>query len=670
MRYLFYVLLVGYGVVWLGLLVHCICRRRFFPILGDERKTRWLWLASFVFVNPLMTLLYLVFGAFKSPAARPKPWSSAVVVSGLAVIGVLGFVVNFPGLTHLWMEPLVGHSGADGKPIFHAEAARIEAENRTESTSAVTSSDNTRFACRRIVIVNENHDGLLRMVADDLAGRLADLPHVEQVAVYGGGRFPPDGQLAPDVYVRLRLQETSTTNLPYARQLKATLVTAAGLVPWASRAGYIDHRNPPLLRFDWQETLHHKSSTTGYESQKHSMAAKNIAEHIGGELEKSFSQWRDKFGPMPELPAAFYGTFRPAELPGPLRELGPQKLFSYFGLLKHNESFWRLEVRGGAAQALKQIRSKLAAEGWRDLMSSLSDEEGPSVLMQKGDVRIKIFRPFRREPTGVWIFKRADEEKPRPITLYAHYQQRLSDKELAAALEKLFSQPAQLETLAIFEHMFDQTQRQRFINLLEQHGSSQPSALMRLAEHYEARKQTEKARRALERVKALLWSAENRDAFQGRIRSLAEKLGDEKLADRPPDPALFEEVGFIKVSQNSPPTAREVGLDEPVGVYQTGPGGEPAVLTLRVVPSDGSGAGRPYKLKHMCTKPNIRSWGSDQGDTAPDGRWRATHVEHDMDGLSIHCKAVALEAKDRFRIFIGVGRMPADDIEDVEPSGS
>jgi hypothetical protein len=53
--------LIAYVLLWGGLLVACLRRRDFCPVFIDSRRTRQFWLVSFIFVNPLLTLLYLVF---------------------------------------------------------------------------------------------------------------------------------------------------------------------------------------------------------------------------------------------------------------------------------------------------------------------------------------------------------------------------------------------------------------------------------------------------------------------------------------------------------------------------------------------------------------------------------------------------------------------------------
>jgi hypothetical protein len=54
----------GYLALWAVLLIHCLVKKRFFPVLGRGWGTKVFWLVTFIFRNPLLTLLYVIFGVF------------------------------------------------------------------------------------------------------------------------------------------------------------------------------------------------------------------------------------------------------------------------------------------------------------------------------------------------------------------------------------------------------------------------------------------------------------------------------------------------------------------------------------------------------------------------------------------------------------------------------
>ncbi|MHC4355235.1 MAG: hypothetical protein ACYS0H_21245, partial [Planctomycetota bacterium] len=51
----------GYHAIWAVLLIHCLLKRKFFPLFGRGWGTKIFWLITFVFRNPLLTLLYVIF---------------------------------------------------------------------------------------------------------------------------------------------------------------------------------------------------------------------------------------------------------------------------------------------------------------------------------------------------------------------------------------------------------------------------------------------------------------------------------------------------------------------------------------------------------------------------------------------------------------------------------
>ena len=137
---------IGYLVIWIILLLLCLRRRQFCPVIGDSAATRYFWLATFIFFNPVLTALYLIFGQIRSPRAKPNRFTMPTVLT----IAILGFFVNFPGITHLWMQPFLGRS-ADANPRFKAHLAAISSANNTTTSISTSSRGNDRLACGQVI---------------------------------------------------------------------------------------------------------------------------------------------------------------------------------------------------------------------------------------------------------------------------------------------------------------------------------------------------------------------------------------------------------------------------------------------------------------------------------------------------------------------------------------
>ena len=83
---MYYTAKILYLLVWLLLLVHCLKRKRFFPIFSDGVSTKVLWLVTFIFFNPLLTLLYIVFGVIPRPSVAPGKTLLGRISSVIALI--------------------------------------------------------------------------------------------------------------------------------------------------------------------------------------------------------------------------------------------------------------------------------------------------------------------------------------------------------------------------------------------------------------------------------------------------------------------------------------------------------------------------------------------------------------------------------------------------------
>ncbi len=467
--------LIAYVLLWAALLVGCLRKRDFCPIFVNSRRTRQFWLASFVFVNPLLTLLYLVFGQIRSHQARPVRSVRDLAV----VIAIVGFFVNVPGVTHLWMQPFLGRSAGADRTV-KAHLAAIEAKSNTSTTSATSSSDNSRFACGHVALIVEGDHPLLQHVGSDLVERVETIAGVRTVDLYRDGIFPPNGGRVPDVFVRLYLDRMEENLVPYSLKLRTKIGAEIGRTPLRSTHHYQDTFTPPLLDFNLRIEMDHTSTTTGYESVRYTMAAGNIAKDLGTQIAKAFDQWRDKYGPLPDLPEAFYGDYTANEIPEPLQRFGLTSLGSYAGLLAHNQTYLQFTLAGDPVKPFEELRDAMIARGWKELSS---DWNPPNLdlRLQKDHRRLHIFQVRSREPlSGIVMTTQSSEEKPAHLFGVTDVQ-RFDDGELKTALDTLLVEPAPMTLLVLFERMFDKEQRDRWFEILQNQPSHNVFATLRLA---------------------------------------------------------------------------------------------------------------------------------------------------------------------------------------------
>jgi hypothetical protein len=119
-----------YLVIWSALLIHCLLRRRFYPVFGTGWGTKVFWLLTFVFFDPLLTFLYFVFGFLLRPVktgASNKPIDFGSVV---AIIFV-GFVL----VCYEW--PFTGYGA--GPVVICSESQEPEPSPSSEAMSRASS---------------------------------------------------------------------------------------------------------------------------------------------------------------------------------------------------------------------------------------------------------------------------------------------------------------------------------------------------------------------------------------------------------------------------------------------------------------------------------------------------------------------------------------------------
>lgn len=649
--YVVYAALGGFALAWVGLLIDCLRRERFWPVLDTHRRTRWFWLATFALVNPILTVMYYLFGRRRQPQATHVRMGAVPIGLAAAVVAISGFFVNFPGVTHLWMTPFMGAGGGNGRGVA-AHAATIEARNGINSSTVTSSTNHARLACRSIAVVDRGGHALTGLIAALLVDALRELPFVETVEQYGEGRFPPDGRPRPDVFVTVAARSVSVTPVPYATSIAAEIDVSAGRTPWRSSHGYTDGTDPPVLQFHWQGTVQHRSKTVGYESVRHGLAAKNIADAIAEPLAKTFRKWLDQYGPMPELPVGLYGTYRPAALPEPLASLGCTRLYSYSGLMTHSDACWRFELPPGqVAATLKELAGELEGDGWRVLSSSERN-----LRAGKGGLRLHVYRPSEPVRTG-WVVVRDTPSPKPPVLMIARLRDRFSDDERRTALDVLLTETTPADTLLFVSRLFDEDQRKQMYGLLEERTDPSPAVQAELIGHYIGAERYDEAERALRRARALLWASADAGTLESKLRSaakqLTEKAGREVKVSRQ-DATLDElrDAGFRAIDANTQPFEVDVGLDEPVLLVQRASDGKLRTLTLRAAAPQNKGARLPYRLPWMACSGNSRSWSEENGALDGAGRWSAEHHWHGQNGRAVRTTFRSADKPGRFTVTV------------------
>ncbi|NLX20081.1 MAG: hypothetical protein GXY55_00215 [Phycisphaerae bacterium] len=447
-------LLIVFGIVWLLLLLDCLRRDRFFPVLGPGIQTKALWLMTFSLVSPLLVALYLVFGKLLKPRASVPVWARAGILISIAAAAAVQFIpLSSAGRSPFTLvrDAATGRmlrEGGSGRAGLSLNASVLSAESNSTSVSSVSSGFQAALMCGHLTLLNLSDHPLMHGVGEDLAHRLGELPAVRKVDYFPANSSPPPGSRRPDLLLTLDLGTIDETTLPAYRQLEAEVRVNVTSDVWpGNRTHTFTPATPPVISLNWTLTLQHRSRTVGYESAnaRRRVASQNIAEEVGGSLGKQLDQWQEEHGLLQELPEGFYGPYREARDVPFADEPACRQMLSLSGLFEHNRTIWLIEDPRETPVVIDELRRKLEATGWTTRSQSPASGEVTDLRLRQGDRALEIFPEQRQDAV------------PEPTTgrIIILYHEPVSPEARCAALAARLDELPTAETLLRFEPMAD-----------------------------------------------------------------------------------------------------------------------------------------------------------------------------------------------------------------------
>ena len=334
---------------------------------------------------------------------------------------------------------------------FQAFDYKINAQTGFNSGCTTSSSQESRFACGRIAIVNRSGHPLLAQTGTELQARLKPLGYVRQIDYYPAGSSPEAGRLAEDITITLDLGDLQETPSLTSLGLNATILVEAGNQPASNTFSFDSSEMPSLVKFRFSGTLHHTSTTTGIGTPdtKYKLAAEDLAKKIAETLIKDFNEKYEKYGVLPDLPATFYPPYRPSP-PLPLLEgHDAQKISACRGLFYSNHSRWRLAVDGDPAEILAAMQKRMEAAGWKT--DSLAKAPLPPRLdLHRESTTVAIFEGTE---AGLATTPPADGQAAvRPKRVFSvQYSDAMTPKQRDEAIDKLLAGRPSLDMLMLFK---------------------------------------------------------------------------------------------------------------------------------------------------------------------------------------------------------------------------
>jgi hypothetical protein len=635
-----YVLNGLYLIIWSVLLIHCFFRREFYPIFGTKWGTKVLWLLTFVFFNPLLTLIYFVFGFLLRPPKTDKRskfagFGSAAAIGCIGVVLVL-FEWPFSGYKD---EPVVILSQTEEeKPAeqneslggFEIHAGTIEAKNSVHTLSSTSAGGGARVSTRNIMLICQNPHRLLDRTTREFQKSLIQLPYVDKVTYYPFGTWPKPGGLLPDVFITIDMPEVNENNFICGRKLKVAIKWKAGSSMFAGPSHSVRTYTPPVVKFDIESQLDHDSKMMGIESPqaKYKLEANNISREMIKSISKQFENLLDKYDRLPKLPETLHGTYHEPPEFSFLKDAMAERLISGRGLFKNNHTIWRFADERGTDEALTAYRDELNTLGWAE--EDLSKEY---LRMQKANEHIYIFRQRRHDQeTGTVVGSKPDKPTSR-TPMIAHYESYLSSDQMQKTMDAFLSGDVDMKTLLVFEKYFrTPQQRERLRSIIEQSPVHTLDGCLVLAYYWADRGEMDKARESLLRARAMQYAEKEHNVKAQEIKSLAKKLGDEGLAEVPVDEKILSEMGFMNIEQLTESLKIEKALDEPVLFYRRLDNDQLQTFALRVIHSREPSSSVPYQLLTVEKRKDSSSSSETGGTVKPDGVWVAESNPYNLAG--------------------------------------
>ncbi len=563
----------GYLVLWAVLLIHCLLKRKFFPLFGPGLGTKIFWLITFVFVNPLLTLLYVIFGVFSRTdevnVRRIHVKGAICLVLVLVVIGVF----HLPTLDRHKNDITILQAGQEelNKSGFQAQVGALQSNNSYTTATSSSTSGNAKFWAESIIIRSESDHILIDKVCRLIQGKIVELPYVEQVEYWPSGIEMNDPLSRADVIIVLDARKIDEGGFGIKRKLETDILCYVGTEPVEKNYHTHYSHSPPVIRFAMNSNLRHSSIFKGFESSraKYKQQSEDIGRQFVEAITKQFDKWVEEHGLLPELPEYMYGRdVLDVEFEF-LKEKSAKRIHHSGGLLTNYNAVWSFEDERSNDEVFKEVRDILREQGWSggNQLDAESKHKRESFTMSKGDDHIQIFRMRGRSYSGGILYgDSASLEKKLPIIV--EYLSLFTDEQINDILGRFFVSDADIDTKLIFENYSnDESVKQLLFDSVESQQVKTMDGHLMIGRYYANRDKMVKATEALMMARALGRAEHKHNPSGNEIKELAKKIGDESLTKADIGIEYYKRSGFMNISTLENGKVYERAVDEPLMFY-------------------------------------------------------------------------------------------------------
>lgn len=563
----------GYLALWAVLLIHCLLKRKFFPLFGLGLGTKVFWLVTFVFMNPLLTLLYVIFGVFSKPDEQNVRKVHVRGAICLALVLVVIGVFHLPNLGRPKSEITILQAGQEKEKEkgLQAQAGVLEANNSIATSTASTTSGNAKFYAQSIVIRSESDHVLIDKICRFMQEKIVEFPYVEQVEYWPSGVVMDDPLSRVDIIIVVNARKISEGGFGIDRKLKADISCYVRTDPVEKTHYTHYHNSPPRINFSMNNHLNHNSVFKGLESSraKYKQQSENIGHQFVEAITKQFDKWIEQYGLLPDLPEYMFGEEVVDVEFEFLKARNAKRLHLSGGLLTNYNAMWSYEDERSNDEVFKEVRDILREQGWSG--GNHLDREGKhkreSFTMSKGDDHMQIFRMRGRSDSGGIVY--GDQEGlEKKLPIIVEYQSLFTNDQINDILSKLFASDADIDTKLIFEGLAsDESVKKLLFDSVESGQVKTMDGYLLIGRYYAGKDEMTKATDVLMMARALGRAERKHNPAENEIKELAKKIGDESLAKGDIGIEYYPRAGFIDISTLEDGVVYERAVDEPLMFY-------------------------------------------------------------------------------------------------------
>ena len=537
---------------------------------------------------------------------------------------------------------LLGSSrkAADDSPAM-LNIGKTETHSSMSSATTSSASENSTFSARRVLLFSDNPHPLCRKIVAHLEQQLKDSPFIKQLQLTDQPYINTNGGPAPDLFLTVDLAELEQSGI-VSSTMKALVTASLGNTPWQSSYYTSDATTAPLVSFEWKASIDSETTFTGVRTDRYADAARSIADDLAKNILKQIEEFAGKYPALPELPREFYGPYQPVADLDCLKEFHARRVGSFSGLFTHNETFWSFSTATNPVPQLEGIARQLEAAGWNITGNQMTNSWDHRIAASNGDARLEIFRQ-RNERMSL----SHSDKPPAHFDFVAHYRKPFAREEREAALEKLFTTSASVETLLPFVNTLTKEQRGKFYELAEKSPGTSPQACFQLAQHYLTQKHTNDAVHLLLRTKALATTLKDATSLNSSIEAMVKKISPKKEVKLEITPDLCRELGFLELTNLAKAIEQRRGFGQPLIFFAPGNRGVKIFALTVSAPEKGA-----YPWLFVEAEEGMRSTSSSSFTPDNQGEWQHA-ISFDKQTLSLIVVPAPDKKQVKFTIRVG-----------------